>query len=385
MAKDILVVDDHSETVRLIELTLRRHGYEVRGAQTGEEGIAMAEAATPDLILLDIMMPDMNGLDVCRHLRASERFRDVPIIMFTAKTRAEDKILGFEAGANDYLVKPTRPKELIQRVEAILGSNAATDEEPSEGADIEKNEKSTDRLPHSPLIVVTGSRGGAGTTTVAINLAVSLADRGCETVLVDLDAQGHVALYLGQPAKRDTGGWLRLLASKLQEQVEDYQVSYEQDLQLLLSPPTLNSSRMLSNSWLRALLASLRASNRYVVVDAGCFIRQAPVLFEGADSVLLCLRPERPAMTAAREFVHHFQEGKKVHALMLQYGPVTLPRRLIENFLGFPLLDLIALSPQQLTQAVDQGIPLVRLQGPNKSSEQFRRLVERVLTFVPAP
>src|SRR5690606_1914854 len=107
MSKKILVIDDHSETVRLIEMTLRRHGYQVIGCESGAEGLAWAATELPDLVLLDLMMPDMDGHTVCRKLREDRRLRDVPVIVFTAKSEVQDKKDLFDAGANDYLVKPT--------------------------------------------------------------------------------------------------------------------------------------------------------------------------------------------------------------------------------------------------------------------------------------
>src|SRR5215207_5695946 len=120
MAEKILVVDDDLDSLKLIGLMLQRNGYEVIAANAGNQALARATSDHPDLIILDVMMPDMNGYEVSRRLRKNPNTQNIPIIMFTAKTLIDDKVAGFEAGADDYLTKPTHPAELASRVKAIL-------------------------------------------------------------------------------------------------------------------------------------------------------------------------------------------------------------------------------------------------------------------------
>ena len=120
MAEKILVVDDDLDSLKLIGLMLQRNGYEVIAANAGSQALARALSDHPDLIILDVMMPDMNGYEVSRRLRKNPTTQNIPIIMFTAKTLIDDKVAGFEAGADDYLTKPTHPAELASRVKAIL-------------------------------------------------------------------------------------------------------------------------------------------------------------------------------------------------------------------------------------------------------------------------
>ena len=112
MAEKILIVDDDIDSLKLIGLMLQRQGYEISAASAGGQAINKAAAENPDLIILDVMMPDMDGYEVCRRLRADTTTQHIPIIMFTAKTLVDDKVSGFEAGADDYLTKPTHPAEL---------------------------------------------------------------------------------------------------------------------------------------------------------------------------------------------------------------------------------------------------------------------------------
>src|SRR6266545_5007760 len=128
MSEKILIIDDDLDTLRLVGLMLQRQGYQISAATNGQQGLEKAFDEDPDLILLDVMMPDMDGYEVTRRLRQNPSTLDTPIMMFTAKTQLDDKVIGFEVGANDYLTKPTHPSELQARVKTLLsrGSDRKT-------------------------------------------------------------------------------------------------------------------------------------------------------------------------------------------------------------------------------------------------------------------
>jgi len=115
--KRILVVDDDAKTVELVKLYLDRDGYQVLTAYNGLEALRLARDSCPDLIVLDLMLPDVDGIEICRILR---RESEVPIIMLTARTTDQDKLAGLDLGADDYVTKPFSPKELLARVRAVL-------------------------------------------------------------------------------------------------------------------------------------------------------------------------------------------------------------------------------------------------------------------------
>jgi two-component system, OmpR family, alkaline phosphatase synthesis response regulator PhoP len=147
--RKVLVVDDDVKTVELVKLYLSREGYRVLTAYDGVEALRLAREGHPDLIVLDLMLPDIYGLEVCRVLR---RESDVPIIMLTARTTDEDKLTGLDAGADDYVTKPFSPGELVARVRAVFrrlpGERAPAEIKYDELAmDLEKQEvRLADRL-----------------------------------------------------------------------------------------------------------------------------------------------------------------------------------------------------------------------------------------------
>jgi len=121
----ILVVDDEPEAVELVEFNLQQAGYEVITAMDGAEALTKARSKTPNLIVLDLMLPEMSGLEVCKTLRRDPATAGIPIIMLTAKAAEIDRVLGLELGADDYLTKPFSPRELVLRVKKILNRGAA--------------------------------------------------------------------------------------------------------------------------------------------------------------------------------------------------------------------------------------------------------------------
>jgi two-component system phosphate regulon response regulator PhoB len=121
MAATILIVEDERDLVDTLEFNLRREGFQTRRALTGSEGLALAgRNPVPDLVLLDLMLPDVSGTEVCRRLRMDDRTRGVPVVMLTAKDEEVDRIVGFEVGADDYVTKPFSVRELMLRVRAVL-------------------------------------------------------------------------------------------------------------------------------------------------------------------------------------------------------------------------------------------------------------------------
>ena len=131
MSALILVVDDEKDLVANIEYNLQKEGYQTRSATTGEGALAaLGESPLPDLVILDLMLPDISGTEVCRKLRSAERTQNVPVLMLTAKAEEIDRVVGFELGADDYVVKPFSVRELMLRVHAILRRAAAADAAP---------------------------------------------------------------------------------------------------------------------------------------------------------------------------------------------------------------------------------------------------------------
>src|SRR3972149_3719548 len=227
MAEKILIIDDDIDTLKLVGLMLERQGYEIAVANNGAAGLTKAAAENPHLILLDVMMPDLEGYGVTRRLRSDAALAHIPVIMFTAKTMVDDKVAGFEAGVDDYLTKPTHPAELTAHVKAVLARAVQARAAPVDRAKI---------------IAFLGAKGGVGTTTVALNVSVSLQGRGQDVILAELNpGRASIGLILGV---RDPIGLSNLLHRSMKDihlrSVESELVNDRTGVRLLLGSPKPN-------------------------------------------------------------------------------------------------------------------------------------------------
>ena len=126
----ILIVDDEPDLVLTLEYNLRKAGYDTRSAGTGSDALAAAFASPlPDLVLLDLMLPDISGTEICRRLRSDSRTQSIPVVMLTAKGEEIDRVVGFEVGADDYVLKPFSVRELILRIQVILKRSSSAEGE----------------------------------------------------------------------------------------------------------------------------------------------------------------------------------------------------------------------------------------------------------------
>ena len=160
MKKDrILVVDDEEDILELVEFNLSRGGFDVTAVGTGEEAIRAARASQPTMIVLDLMLPGVDGIEVCRLLKKDARTREIPIVMLTARGEESDIVRGLELGADDYVTKPFSPKVLLARVRAVLRRRATKSAETTER--LERGALSVDPGRHEVLV------GGQATTMTA--------------------------------------------------------------------------------------------------------------------------------------------------------------------------------------------------------------------------
>lgn len=201
MKEKILVVDDEQDIVNLIVYHLEKDGYNTITASEGEKALSLTNTERPDLIILDLMLPGMNGLEVCKRLKANEDLSEVAIIMLTAKGEEEDITHGLKLGADDYVTKPFSPKELVARVHSVLRrtKNFSSKKETIEIGDLKinldtyevkiKNDPIPLTLTEFKLLWQLASRPGRVFTRDQLINAVS----GVETIVIDRTIDVHIA------------------------------------------------------------------------------------------------------------------------------------------------------------------------------------------------
>ena len=393
----ILVIDDHYETLSIIQRVLQQHGYNVIATVNPVEGIAIAKKEIPDMVMVDGMMPEMTGWEVCSALRAEPALGELRIVMFSAVSEAEQKLAGFNAGADDYMTKPTEPNEMIERVKILLENvtprsstntaptaNVATQALAFEELGIPPLSTSIQLPTETTLIAVLGVRGGSGSTTTAINIAAALAHAGHGTTLIDLDVQqGHVALYL----KQNTSQQLMHFEENDFYAVQDNIIHFSESLNLLVTqtPVWENSFVNITQETVSKLLEAMAANSSYLVVDCGNqLLPFLKPIVERADDVILCLRPERLSLTVARERIQAMQDimmsRAKIRPLVMDFsGHMNVPREGIEKFLGTKITAVVPITAKEMNLAVSKSKPIVQLNPQAKPSILMRQLAQQIV------
>jgi DNA-binding response OmpR family regulator len=270
MAEKILIVDDDLDTLRLVGLMLQRQGYQIAAATNGTQGLAKADAEDPDLIVLDVMMPDLDGYEVARRLRQNPKTVNTPILMFTAKTQLDDKVTGFEVGADDYLTKPTHPSELHAHVRALLARSKKSKSPVNTTQALEMN---------SVVIGLLAARGGMGVSTLALNLAAALFSRTkADTILAEMvPGRGTLALDLGIADPRKLSELLSKNPTQInKEAVRDSLENHASGLRILpASYHPLDCKLQENVAQFEMVINRLAKMCRYLVLDLGAGLTPA--------------------------------------------------------------------------------------------------------------
>jgi len=248
MEKKILVIEDDPIALRLIEYTLHKQGYQVLKAKNGLEGISKAQSEEPDLIILDVMLPGIDGFEVCYRLRAKSQTAQLPILMLSGKAQEIDKATGLKVGADDYITKPAAPRELVKRVEDLLTRKTAA---------------------RSKIIAFLGTKGGVGTTTMVVNVAVTLLQKGKQVIVADLcSGNGNITKHLGlKPEPNITELLGKPLDTIKHRELEAALAVHHTGVRVLSIPSFSNEHKKPSPSDVNLLFDRLREVTDYLLVD----------------------------------------------------------------------------------------------------------------------
>ncbi len=376
MTQTILLVDDDVDTLKLIGLMLQRRGYQIIAAQNGTQALARAESDLPDLIILDVMMPDIDGYEVCRRLRANPKTGPIPVIMFTAKTQVTDKVAGFQAGADDYLTKPIHPAELASHVEAILVRSARARE--------------TVPVMTAHAIGFIGSKGGVGTTTLAVNIAVALAQdagQGKRVIMAELvPGSGGAGLQMGFT---HPGGLATLIGKSVEEldlhAVESHLVTHTSGIRMLLASSEPRCS-LLPAPQVAAAVQQLGRLCDYLVFDLGSGLDDATLtVVKQCHYIVLVAEPQRVSLALAQTMMAQLEAMEvlrdRIGLVLFNRTPsaATVTKATVEGMLG-EVASVIPAAPELAFQAVEKGAPLYLIQPGSLVSNQIRDLAKFIIS-----
>lgn len=378
MADKILIVDDDVDSLKLIGLMLQRHGYTVVAANSGKQALIKADSERPELIILDWMMPDLSGIDVLKQLKGNANTKDIPTIMFTAKTLIDDKVVAFEGGADDYLTKPTHPAELASRVRAILARSEAQ----------QRTKKSTRGL----AIGVLGTKGGVGTTSLAVNLAAALLnDEQNQPIVADFRlGVGTLGLLLGFGRSQGMSQVLQQSPSAITaDSIEGHLIQHQTSLRALVSSVRpLEAQQTFEIDSALATINVLRELGRPAFFDLGYGYDPVTArLQKEMDKLIIIVEPNSAALTMARELIQEVSQvggDGRINLVVVNRSQSSLqtPWQQVEDVVGLDIKAIIAAAPELAFQATESGMPMVLLQSGAVVSGQMVKLAKDVKTRI---
>ena len=383
MAEKILIIDDDVDTLRLVGLMLQRQGYEISAASNGTQGLAKALEERPDLILLDVMMPDMDGYEVARRLRKNPVTVSVPILMFTAKTQLDDKVAGFEVGADDYLTKPTHPTELQAHVKALLARSAQKDKDPGKTATVSQEH-------HGYVIGVLSARGGLGVSALASNLAAGIYSRTqSDVILAELTpGQGTIGSDFGYSNQKGLTELLHgTVVEVTREKVESSLSPHNSGLKLLLAsenPRDVTLTSQVQNY--EALVARLATLARFVILDLGnglpAFVQKILPLCNEHFIVVEGVPGTIQHTKLLIDEVTDLKIDRKTISVVLNNRMRTesqMQLAQVQEKLGHSIAATLTPAPEAFVQATRLLTPVVICQPTNMTSQQFLKIADAVL------
>ena len=377
MAEKILIVDDDLDTLRLVGLMLQRQGYQISAATNGQQGLDKAFDEDPDLILLDVMMPDMDGYEVTRRLRQNPSTAETPILMFTAKSQLDDKVAGFEVGVNDYLTKPTHPSELQARVKTLL-----------ERVGQKKEDASSQGGEKGYVVGLLSARGGLGITTLAVNLAAGLLVKTKSEVVISemLPGQGALALELGLAGTKGLVDLLSLsrISELTRDKVRESLTHHGSGLKALLStdrPRDMHLIGQVSNY--ETIVSRMAGLARFVVLDMGIGIQPFSIkVLPMYDEVLILLEGVPNTIIHTKALIDDIASmgvSKRSINVVLNNrvrSDTQLPSSQVQTKLDHEIICTLTPAPELFVQATRMQTPAVLCQPESLTARQVGKLVD---------
>jgi pilus assembly protein CpaE len=378
MIKKILIVDDEVETLRLISIALRRQGLQVINANNGTQALELAITENPNLIILDIMMPDISGFEVVKRLKKNKKTTDIPVLIFSARNQLDDKVTGYESGADDYLTKPIHPAELISHVKTLL--DKSTSPEPTHRT-------------ASYTVGVMGAVGGAGASTMAVNLACNAAQHLHSRVVLAEMTPGHGSFlnFYGSESKKTLEDFLKMPIPEI-----DGQSLQTELIRMNYGPLVLAASDQLENIKYgqavdQAELVVQELSNLapLLFLDFGtmCWSNYARMLSQ-CDELILITAPFPSIIEKTRKLItqvsaYEFDSLKPLTLVSISQArsSISLTLSQMEEQIHHSIAHVIPASPEQAYQAENAHKPISFLRPNDLVSQQIvnasLKLVER--------
>ena len=355
----VLLIDDEPFYYKLLSRPMKDAGHEFEYSKTGKDGLAMVTAKIPDVIILDLLLPDMNGFDILTRLRRDSNLSHIPVIVITAKTELGEKLKAFELGADDYLIKPLQPEELVARMRILARRGRAMQI-------VSQMEKSDDET--TTIVAVHSLRGGVGTTSVAVNLALAFNQLWSRpTLLVDaVLSAGQVAMMLNVKPRFTWEDFVEIETKNIDEDlINDISSKHPSGLSFISAPRSPIALDTFSDEFWRVVLDRLAKQYEFIVIDTAHDFADVTIqMLNFANALVLIVAPEMSSLRAAMSAMDIYDKlgfpREKIKLLLNSNSSVAgIRQSQIEKVLDHPVDYVIPYEPDAVLRAVNFGEPFL--------------------------
>ncbi len=360
----ILLIDDELYYFKLLDKPLRSAGYDLEYAKTAKEALTSVASKGTDIVIVDLVLPDMSGFDILERLRRDQRYGHIPVVVITSDNKLEDKLKAFEQGADDYLVKPFQPEELVARLRILASRGKAL-------KIVQQMETQSENI--STIVAVHSLRGGVGCTSLAVNLAIAyyqLWQR--KTLLIDaVLTAGQVAMMLDVAPRITWEQYLGLAPNAITgEDIDQLASAHKSGIYYVASSKTPLAADAFTDEFWRVIFAEFKKRNEFIVVDlAHDFSDMTIQLLNKADWILLVLAPEVASLRAAASALEIYDRlgftSEKVKVVLNQTTNNSgIKQAKLEKALERPFDFIIPHDSMEVMRALNFGVPFI-LENPD--------------------
>jgi pilus assembly protein CpaE len=355
----VLLIDDEQFYFKLIRKTLKEAEYELEYAKTGPEGLSKIPAFEPDMMIVDLKLPEMDGFEILERLRRDPKYSHIPVIVITAQDVLSEKLKAFELGADDYLVKPFQPEELVARMGILARRGRAIQMVQQMGT----TTKST-----ASVITVHSLRGGVGCSSIVVNMGLALYKIwGKQTLLIDgVLTAGQVALMLdGKPGAT----WENLVGIELENLddavIGELMVSHKSGIRYIASPRYPIASDTFTTDALHLLMEKLKAHNEFIVVDTSHDFSDMTIqMLSMSSSILLVMAPEMASLRTALSALEIYDRlgipmDRVKIVLNNNSSSPAIKKEQLEKVLKRPIDFVLPFEAGEVNRALNFGQPFI--------------------------
>ena len=354
----VLLIDDEPFYFKLLKKTLVEAEYNLEYAKSGNEGLTKIPSFDPEMLIVDLKLPEMDGFEILERLRRDPKFSYIPVIVITSRAELSEKLRAFELGADDYLVKPFQPEELVARM-GILARR---------GRAIRLAQKETPNAQPATVVTVHSLRGGLGCSSIVVNLGLAFHKLwGKQTLLVDgVLTAGQVALMLDA---KSTATWENLVGVET-ENIDDVVVgemmcSHKSGVRYIASPRYPIAADTFTHETLRVFLEKLKSYNDFMVVDTSHDFSDMTIhMLNMSSTILLVMAPELASLRTTMSAIEIYDRlgislDKVKIALNNNSSNPAIKQAQLEKVLERPIDFVLPFEAGEVNRALNFGQPFI--------------------------